>query len=712
VVVVVDSVLGLDGFSDAVQVGHGGYGVVYRAVQDDLHRAVAVKVLSGGPTDGGSRRRFERERLAMGALSGHPAIVMVHESGFNAAGRPYLVMEYMAGGSLADRLAAEGPMSWQEAVAIGARIASGLEAAHAAGLLHRDVKPENLLVSDFGEVKLSDFGIASLTEGSMTATHTVTASVAHAGPEILEGKRPSEASDVYSLGSTVFALISGRAAFRNETDESVVPMLTRVLTAPVPDLRPLGVPDSVAVVLERAMAKDPADRYQSARDFREALEHAARAEGLSLPVLTTAAGTAAATTIVGQFIAPPVFVDPPVGATVHQTVDATPAAYESIDSETVHVAPSSPAPASDETIVGAPLVPVAPIAGAAAIAGSNSQDMTMAGVTSPFATSKQPIDSVETGRPKRNRGLVMAAIIAAVVLLAGGIAAALVVSGGNDSNTKVTVGERHSNKRVPGADTTPPPLAITTANQSIVGYAKGVQDVVGTSEPGASVGQVGGDTTTADASGNWKITINLGAVGANAFQFIATDKAGNQSAAASITFYQQEPPTVPTTQPRRSTGGGGGGGSGKGGSSSTPPATTPAVTPPNGSTTNGGAPPVTPADPNAAFESLQNQCHALNWGACDSLFNQAPAGSTYATYGGTCGHATNNGVEVGNANGSCAYLVSLQGACYNQNWASCDSLYDNSPSGGFRIYGDTCAYRIEENSGYYCTYWASQGTFG
>jgi hypothetical protein len=698
----------LDGFSDAVQVGHGGYGVVYRAVQDDLHRAVAVKVLSGGPTDGGSRRRFERERLAMGALSGHPAIVMVHESGFNAAGRPYLVMEYMAGGSLADRLAADGPMPWQEAVAIGARIASGLEAAHAAGLLHRDVKPENLLVSDFGEVKLSDFGIASLTEGSMTATHTVTASVAHAGPEILEGKRPSEASDVYSLGSTVFALISGRAAFRHETDESVVPMLTRVLTAPVPDLRPLGVPDSVAVVLERAMAKDPADRYQTARDFREALEAAARSEGLSLPILTTAAGAAAATTIVGQFVVPPVPVDPPLGATVHQTVDAASAGYESIDSETVHVPAPPPGSASDETIVGAPLAPVAAAAGGAAmagtVAGSNSQDMTMAGVTSPFATAQQPIDSVKTDRPKRNRGLVMAAIIAAVVLLGGGIAAAFMLSGGGDS-TKVTVGESGNNKRVPGKDTTPPALTITTANPTVIEYFQGNQTVTGTTEPGAEVRQVGGNVTTADAAGNWQIAVIVNDLANNPFSFTATDAAGNTSAAVQVIFHKKGPPeTTTTTKPRSSGGGGGGGNKGN----TTPPATAPpqtTVDPPKGTTD-----PV-PPDPQVQLASLAEQCHGLNYSACDSLYNQATGGSEYSAYGGACGHATSLGVEVGTFNGQCAYYGGLANSCYSGSGASCDSLYYDTNGGGWNLYGNTCGGRFAQNEGGWCEYWQSQGYF-
>ncbi|MGZ6979453.1 MAG: serine/threonine-protein kinase, partial [Acidimicrobiia bacterium] len=144
------------GYGNLVEIGRGGFGVVYRAEQADVHRVVAIKILSGYDED--ARRRFDREREAMGILSSHPNIVTVYASGF-AGDYPYLVMEYLDRGSVADELA-HGPMSWREAIDIGVKLSGALQAAHSAGILHRDVKPENVLVSAYGEPKLADFGIA------------------------------------------------------------------------------------------------------------------------------------------------------------------------------------------------------------------------------------------------------------------------------------------------------------------------------------------------------------------------------------------------------------------------------------------------------------------------------------------------------------------------------------------------------------------------
>src|SRR5690606_39135265 len=151
-------------------------------------------------------------------LAGHPNIVTVYTWGKSGAGYPYIVMEYMPGGSLADRMVAEGPLSWQEAVDIGVKVAGALETAHRAGILHRDVKPENVLLSAFGEAALGDFGIARITGGTETATGGITGSLSHVSPEVLEGNKPNATSDVYSLASTIYALIQGRAAFTSEAD--------------------------------------------------------------------------------------------------------------------------------------------------------------------------------------------------------------------------------------------------------------------------------------------------------------------------------------------------------------------------------------------------------------------------------------------------------------------------------------------------------------
>jgi YVTN family beta-propeller protein len=275
----VDDELGIDGFDAAVEIGRGGFGVVYRARQPALSRLVAIKVLAA-PADSGGRERAEREGRAMGALSGHPNIVNVLETGLTRSGRPYIAMTYLAQGSLADRIRREGGLQWQEAVRIGVKLAGALESAHAVGTLHRDIKPENILLSDYGEPQLADFGIARVAGASETAVPRVAASIAHAAPEVLEGEPPAPRSDLYSLASTLFTLVAGRSPFARLEDEAVVSQYVRIARDPVPDLRRYGVPDAPARVLEQAMAKRPADRQLSAAELGRQLQETQRRAGL------------------------------------------------------------------------------------------------------------------------------------------------------------------------------------------------------------------------------------------------------------------------------------------------------------------------------------------------------------------------------------------------------------------------------------------------
>ena len=169
--------LGLTGYSDAEEIGRGGFGVVYRARQVSLGRLVAIKVLPPGTMGEQTRKRFERECRAMAALADHPNIVSIFEHGVTEESRrPYIVMEYVSGGSLASR----GAVAWQRALEIGIKLSGALETAHRAGILHRDLKPENVLVSSFGQVMLADFGVAKVQDSSETPTGHITASILHA----------------------------------------------------------------------------------------------------------------------------------------------------------------------------------------------------------------------------------------------------------------------------------------------------------------------------------------------------------------------------------------------------------------------------------------------------------------------------------------------------------------------------------------------------
>ncbi len=273
--------LGIAGLGPGTPVGRGGFGTVYRADQPAFRRTVAVKVLDG-TLDERAQRRFERECQAMGSLSDHPGIVTVFDAGTTAGGAPYLVMAFQPGGSVADRLAEDGPLAWDRGLRIGVEVAEALAAAHRLEVLHRDVKPANILLSGYGHAQLADFGIARVTGATQTRADQVTASLLYAPPEILDGHPPGPGSDIYGLGATLFETLSGSAAFVGGPEDSVAALLGRIATASVPDLRPHGVPDAVAGVIEAAMAKDPARRPESAAGMARELAGAAQAAGLDL----------------------------------------------------------------------------------------------------------------------------------------------------------------------------------------------------------------------------------------------------------------------------------------------------------------------------------------------------------------------------------------------------------------------------------------------
>jgi tRNA A-37 threonylcarbamoyl transferase component Bud32 len=273
------------GLEDIAELASGGFATVYRARQPAMGRAVAVKVLTAPVTDRLVRSRFQRECQALGVLSDHPAIVTVYDAGFTASGRPYLVMELMTGGSLAEQLERDGPLAWRDVLSIGVHIAGALHSAHHHGVLHRDVKPANILISEYEAAKLGDFGIARLQGAEHTRTGALTGSLAHAAPELLGGSPPSVRSDVYALGSTLFTLLRGETAFLHTTDESIIPALARITTSTIPDLRADGIPAPVCDVVEQLMAKRPEERPESAAEAGHALQSAQRTLDVAVTVL-------------------------------------------------------------------------------------------------------------------------------------------------------------------------------------------------------------------------------------------------------------------------------------------------------------------------------------------------------------------------------------------------------------------------------------------
>ncbi|MEU2185027.1 serine/threonine-protein kinase, partial [Streptomyces thermolilacinus] len=245
------------------QLGRGGMGVVWRAHDEVLGREVAVKELrtytdSSGPELAELRVRMQREARAAARVR-HPGVIAVHDIA-DHEGRPVIVMELVEGPSLADVLTERGVMDPREAARIGAEVLDALAAAHAVGVLHRDVKPGNILLDATGRVVLTDFGIAAMEDpGDGSTTHLtrsgeLVGSLDYLAPERAQGQEPGPASDVWALGATLYAAVEGMSPFRRTSTWST---LTAIVAEPLPEPRNAG---PLAPVLRRLMAKDPGHR--------------------------------------------------------------------------------------------------------------------------------------------------------------------------------------------------------------------------------------------------------------------------------------------------------------------------------------------------------------------------------------------------------------------------------------------------------------------
>jgi serine/threonine-protein kinase len=262
--------------------GQGGMGEVYRALDTRLNRPVAIKLLSDRLADPSARRRFQREAQLASSLN-HPHIITVHDAG-DFEGRQYLVTEYVDGGTLRDWSRAE-PRNWRDVVELLTGVADGLAAAHTAGILHRDIKPQNVLVTRSGYGKLADFGLAKLDERiasdgdsctlreGITRSGVMVGTIAYMSPEQVSGRHLDARSDVFSFGVLLYETLSGNRPFKGE---SAVDVLHSILHAN-PELLEGEIPFEVREVIRKALEKNPADRYQSMQqmvtDLRRLLRH-------------------------------------------------------------------------------------------------------------------------------------------------------------------------------------------------------------------------------------------------------------------------------------------------------------------------------------------------------------------------------------------------------------------------------------------------------
>jgi hypothetical protein len=270
-------------YRDVRLIARGGMGEIYRATDSELGRDVAIKVLSSRLADDESfRARFEREALAAARLSGVDNIVTIFDVAEHE-GRPLIVMEFLPGGSLESRIAGARPGDLVEWMS---EAAAALDAAHAAGVVHRDVKPANLLFDARGHIHVADFGIASAAGlASVTQTGSILGTAGYLSPEQARGERATPASDRYGLAVVAWELLVGRRPFAatSTTTEALAHART-----PAPDIRDLNpaLPVATSAVFARALAKDPGARYPTAEAFVEDLRRALDAPA---PVTTTVA---------------------------------------------------------------------------------------------------------------------------------------------------------------------------------------------------------------------------------------------------------------------------------------------------------------------------------------------------------------------------------------------------------------------------------------
>jgi serine/threonine protein kinase len=283
------------------ELGRGGMGVVYKGHETSLNRYVAIKVLADSLAhDEAVKERFLREARSMAALN-DPHIIQIYFIGEDEGGQTYFVMEFVDGESLGSMLKREGKLSVEQSAKVIQQTALGLSTAHDRGVVHRDIKPGNLMINSRGAVKIADFGIALSNHDlskKLTTTGEFVGTPGYLSPEVCLGKPVDQRSDIFSLGIVFFEMLTGRMPF---TDESPLGLMLEVVKAEIPDVREINhdVDPEIARILDKMIAKDPNERYQNCHDLVAELgAHPLVAKGG--PISLQPKMSAAAATMIGQ----------------------------------------------------------------------------------------------------------------------------------------------------------------------------------------------------------------------------------------------------------------------------------------------------------------------------------------------------------------------------------------------------------------------------
>jgi eukaryotic-like serine/threonine-protein kinase len=268
-------------------IGRGGMGIVLKGFQRELHRHVAVKVLSPHlATSGAARRRFAREAQATAAVV-NPHVMAIHSVNANAK-LPYLVMPYVACQSLQERLDQQGPLDVKDVLRIGMQASLGLSAAHTQGLVHRDVKPANILLeTNVDRVLLTDFGLArAVDDATLTRTGIIAGTPQYMSPEQANGDAVDHRSDLFSLGAVLYAMCTGRPPFRADTTFGILRRIRETAPRPIREINP-EIPEWLDRIVMKLLAKDVAERFSSAAEvatlLEQSLAHVQQPTSVDLP---------------------------------------------------------------------------------------------------------------------------------------------------------------------------------------------------------------------------------------------------------------------------------------------------------------------------------------------------------------------------------------------------------------------------------------------
>ncbi|WP_241985497.1 serine/threonine-protein kinase [Cryobacterium sp. TMT1-21] len=493
----------LPGYDYVQTLGSGGFSDVFLYDQQLPRRRVAVKVLLTEQLNESTRARFVDEANLMARLSTHPSIVTIYHAGVAGDGRPYFVMEYCSGPSLSERYKRD-PFTVEDSLHIGVRLAGAVATAHAAGILHRDIKPGNVLTNDFGGPALTDFGISSTLEsdlpvqaqavgpaavlaaGAAAETQSVGMSVPWSPPEMFEDDPvPDVRSDVFSLAATIHTLLAGRTPFEiRGRSNGTLDLIGRIERGAITPIGRGDVPRSLEAVLAKGMAQNPAARYASAVDFARALQRIELELGYS------------ATAIEVPRLAPS--GTDPSGRPARASADSPAGADETRARSVVSIAaqpagaapvPSAPSPDGGETRVRGAVVirpqsprnPATPESGDATVMRGRASDTVLrprkpvvpTGESLPHQTDPPNADAsnADPAEPaaRRRRGLVLLISAAAGVALIGAVVAAVVVTGSQTTPGMAPVKTPSSDSGDAAMESGVPVLTLTGTATSVDG---------------------------------------------------------------------------------------------------------------------------------------------------------------------------------------------------------------------------------------------------